>query len=72
MTRKELENIMQRNMIFSIEIDDAITFISELLEHWADEIERNEPYAIRSIQGLRSAADRVWNLQDYIGDVTEE
>lgn len=72
MTKQKLNEIMQRNMIFDCEIDDAISFIAELLEHQAEEIKDNEPYAMRSIRDIENAANIVWNLQDYIGDVTEE
>jgi len=72
MTRSELEEIMKRNMIFDCEIDDAINFVTDLLEHRANEIKENEPYATRTIRDIESAANIVWNLQDYIGDVTEE
>lgn len=72
MTKAQLKNIMQRNMILPCEIDDAIAFIAELLEHQAEEIKENEPYAMRSIRDIENAANIVWNLQDYVGDVTEE
>lgn len=72
MTQQELKQIMHRNMIFECEIDDAIAFIAELLEHQAEEIKANEPYAMRSIRDIENAANIVWNLQDYVGDITEE
>lgn len=34
------------------EIDDAISFVTELLEFQADETERNYPYATRTIKEL--------------------
>lgn len=72
MTRQELKEIMERNFIFQSEIDDAIAFVTELLEHQAKEIKKNEPYATRTIRDIEAAANIVWNLQDYVGDVTEE
>ena len=72
MTRTELEKIMKRNTILSCEIDDAISFISELLEHQAKEIKENESYATRTIRDIESAANIVWNLQDYVGDIKED
>ena len=72
MTRQELNNIMKRNVIVPCEIDDAIAFVAELLEHQADELKRNEPYATRTIQDIAGAAYLVWNLQDYIGEICDE
>lgn len=72
MTAQELKNIMYRNTILPCEIDDAIAFIAELLEHQAKEIAEKEPYATRTIRDIENAASIVWHLQDYVGDVTEE
>ena len=72
MTRKEFKKLQEKYMIFDCEIDDVISFVEELLHHQAEEIKEKEPYAWRTIQEIEVAANRVWNLQDYIGDVTEE
>ena len=72
MTKVELDDIMKRNGIISCEIDDAIAFITELLEFKTDELKRNEPYATRTIRDLENAANIVWNLQDYISDLEDE
>ena len=72
MTKAQLTKIMKRNKILKWEIDDAIAFVTELLEHQAKEIEEKEPYATCTIHDIENAASIVWNLQDYVGDVTEE
>ena len=72
MTKKELKNIMKRNSILPCEIDDAIAFVTELLEFQASEIERNEPYATRTIKDLENAAYAVWTLQDYISELEDD
>ena len=72
MTKKDLKKIMEHNMIVECEIDDAISFITELLEFQADETKRNYPYAIRTIKELECAAHAVWDLQDYISELEEE
>lgn len=72
MTRTELKKIQEKYLVFDSEIDDVIGFVSELLHRQAEEMEEKEPYAWRAVQEIESAANRVWNLQDYIGDVTEE
>lgn len=71
MTKVELKEIMDRNMITSLEINDAINFVMELLEFQASEIERNEPYATRTIRDLESAAHAVWNLDEYISELED-
>lgn len=71
MTKKDLKKIMERNTIMECEIDDAISFVTELLEFQADETERNYPYATRTIRELECAAHAVWSLQDYISEAEE-
>ena len=71
MTKTELDKIMQENYIFPSELDDAIQFVQDLLEFKADELEKNEPYATRTIQRLRDAAHEVWDLQDYVENALE-
>ena len=69
---EHLNNIMKRNAITAFEIDDAIAFVSELLEYQANELKEKEPYATRTIQELEAAANNVWNLQDYISELEGE
>ena len=71
MNKAQLKAIMKRNTITAIEIDDAIAFVSELLEHQVRELKEKEPYAFRTIQELECAANHVWNLQDYIAELEE-
>ena len=72
MTRTEFKKIQEKYLVFDSEIDDVIGFVNELLHHQAKEIEKKEHYAWRTVQEIESAAYRVWDLQDYIGDITEE
>lgn len=72
MTKKQLNDIMKRNAITAFEIDDAIAFVSELLEQQVRELKEKEPYATRTIQELEAAVNNVWNLQDYIGELEGE
>lgn len=71
MTREQLTQIMQRNCIVDGELDDVISFVNELLEFQAKELEETEPYATRTIRELECAANHVWNLQDYIAELEE-
>ena len=72
MTKTEFQEIMERNFIVSCEVFDAIAFVTELLEHQATEIKTNEPYATRTIRDIESAANIVYNLQDYVGDLEDD
>lgn len=72
MTKKELQEIMKRNMIMECEVDDAISFVTELLEFEASEVKRDYAYATKTIDRLEDAAYAVWNLQDYISELEED
>ena len=72
MTKTELEKIMKENYVFPSELEDVIQFVQDLLEHQANELERDEPYAVNSIHRLKIAANEVWKLQEYIENALEE
>ena len=66
MTREQFKEIMKKHCIVDCEVEDVIYFVQDLLEFQADELKENEPYAIRAIDRLESAAREVWNLVDYL------
>lgn len=72
MTKKDLQKIMGRNVILECEVDDVISFVTELLEFQVNETERDYPYTTQTIKELERAAYAVWNLQDYISELEEE
>ena len=69
MTREQFKEIMRKHCIVDCEVEDVIYFIQDLLEFQADELKANEPYAVRSINQLESAAREVWNLVEYLENV---
>ena len=71
MTKKELQEIMKRNMIMEYEVDNAISFVTELLEFEASEVKRDYAYATKTIDELENAAYTVWNLTDYIEEIED-
>jgi hypothetical protein len=71
MTRKELEEIMERNDFYQSEIESAIDFIADMLVTLADKTEKNEPYAFNSINRMRDAAREVRNLETIIWDAID-
>lgn len=71
MTIKELNELKERYCIHD-DAADVIDFVSELFYRRAREIERDEPYATRTIDFLDNAAHEVWDLIDYISELEEE
>lgn len=71
MKRKQLEEIMERNDFFESEIESAINFIEDMFLECAKETEKNEPYAINSIQRMRDAAREVRDLEEAIWEAME-
>lgn len=71
MTRKELEEIMERNDFYQSEIESAIYFVVDMLETLADKLEMDEPYAVNTIQNMRDSTREVRNLEDIIWEAME-
>jgi uncharacterized protein YaaN involved in tellurite resistance len=71
MTLKELSELKKRYCIYD-DTSDVLDFVSELLYRRAREIEKEEPYATRTIDFLDKAAHEVWELIDYISELEEE
>lgn len=70
MTKQELKKLMDRHTILDCELVNVIDFVNDLLDFKADEIERDEPYATKTIKQLRDAAYAVYELYEYI-DIEE-
>lgn len=68
MKKAELKEIMDKYLIFENGIDDAIGFVEELLLTFADETEKNEPYATNGIKRMRNAAREVNGLTELVWD----
>jgi hypothetical protein len=71
MTVKELNELKKRYCIYD-DTADVLDFVSELLYIRAREIEKDEPYATRTIDFLDKAAQEVWELIDYISELEED
>ena len=71
MTIKEFHELKVKYGIYD-DIDDVLDFVSELLHRRAREIEKNEPYATRTVDELDKAAHEVWDLIDYVSELEEE
>ena len=71
MTKKELTNMQMQYTILDVEVEDAIEFVRDLLEFYANELRRKEPYAIQTINRLESAAYVVGDLMDYVNELED-
>ena len=71
MTKTELKKLMDKHCIVPSELDDVFDFVSELLYMRRKELEKNEPYATRTINILESAEHEVYDLIDYISELEE-
>lgn len=72
MTKQKLNELMKTYGIVSSELDDVFSFVADLLYCRAKELERNEPYAHRTINNIFSAEREVDDLINYIGELEEE
>ena len=72
MTKTELKNLMDRYCILPSELDDVLDFVSDLLYFRRKELEKNEPYAVRTHNALENAEHEVYDLIDYISELEEE
>lgn len=71
MTLKELVELKKRYCIYD-DTSDVLDFVSELLYRRAREIEKEEPYATRTVDFLDKAAHEVWELIEYVSELEEE
>lgn len=72
MTKMQLNKLMDKHCIVPSELDDVLDFVSELLFLRRKELEKHEPYAVRSINALENAEYEVYDLIDYIHELEEE
>ena len=72
MTKAQLNNLMDKHRIVPSELYDVLDFVSELLFLRRKELEKHEPYAVRSINALENAEHEVYDLIDYISELEEE
>ena len=72
MTKTELKKLMDKHCIVPSELDDVFDFVSELLYMRRKELEKCEPYAVRSINIMENAEHEVYDLIDYISELEED
>lgn len=62
---KDIEKLKNKYLMVSpSEVDDALGFVVELLELQIDDTKKNEPYANRTIEEMKTARNRVHELFD--------
>lgn len=69
MTKTELKKIMRTYCIIDSELDDVFSFVADVLYARRQELEKNEPYATRTIDDLFKAEMEVDSLMDYINEL---
>lgn len=72
MTKMQLNKLMDKHCILPSELDDLLDFVSELLYLRRKELEKSEPYAVRSINALENAEHEVYDLIDYVNELEAE
>ena len=72
MKQTEFKKLMKQYCIVSNELDDIFAFVADLLYLKRKELEKNEPYAVRTINDLYNAATEVDGLIDYVSELEEE
>ena len=71
MTVKEFNELKKKYFIYD-DVEMIFDFVSNVLYLRKKELEKNEPYAVRSINALESAEHEVYDLIDYISELVEE
>ena len=69
MNKVQLRNLMDKHCILPSELDDIFDFVSELLFLRRKELEKDEPYSVRSINALENAEHEVYDLIDYVSEL---
>ena len=69
MTKTELKELMRKHCIIENELDDVFSFVADVLYARRQELEKNEPYATRTIDDLYKAEIEVDGLMDYINEL---
>ena len=64
-TKEKFEEIKAKHntlLVLEDDVDEALTFVRELLEAEADALKVSEPYAVTSIKKLEDAAYQVFEM----------
>lgn len=74
MKKSELKELMRKKCIVESELEDICDFVSELLHRRAKELEKEEPYATKTIQRYEDAGYEAFDLIEYLEEIlnTEE
>lgn len=69
MTKAKLNELMNQYCIVQSELDDVFSFVADLLYLQRKDLEKNEPYATRTIDELRKAGSLVDDLINYVEEL---
>jgi len=57
----KFDEIIESKGLMSSDINDIFEAMSEITEFIADEMEKNEPYAVKSIESFRDVSREIWD-----------
>lgn len=72
MKRSELKKLLSKHGLIYYDLEDAIEFVNELLYMRRKEIERDEPYAVNTMNCMESAEHEVWDLLNYVEEMEDD
>ena len=72
MTKKQLKELMDTYCLIPLELDDVINFVADLLYLRRKDVEKKEPYAVRTMNDIETAENLVYDLIDYISELEDE
>ena len=72
MTKNDLKKLMDKHCIVECELEDVIEFVNDLLYARRCEIEKEEPYAVTTMQRIQTAEEETWDLLHYINEIMED
>ena len=72
MKRSELKELLRKHTLLECDLEDAIEFVNELLYMRRKEIERNEPYAVNTMNLMETAEHEVWDLLSYVEEMEDD
>lgn len=69
MNKVKLKELMKQYCIVESELNDVFAFVVDLLYLQRQDLEKNEPYATRTIDEIRKAESIVDDLINYVEEL---
>lgn len=72
MTKAKFNELMNQYCILPSELDDVFAFVTDLLYLRRRELEKNQPYATRTIDEIYRAEVQVDDLINYVSELEDD